>query len=73
MHGPSIQSELIKKVDTLLEEAGYVEAFFFISSLAGGTGSGLGSFLLQLMADRYPEIEFFNICIVPHLTGEVIL
>ncbi|KAM3127338.1 hypothetical protein pb186bvf_020564 [Paramecium bursaria] len=73
VHGPSIQSELIKKVDTLLEEAGYVEAFFFISSLAGGTGSGLGSFLLQLMADRYPEIEFFNICIVPHLTGEVIL
>jgi hypothetical protein len=60
-------------MDTLLEECGYLESLFFISSLAGGTGSGLGSYILEAMADRYPEIELFNICIMPHLTGEVIL
>lgn len=58
--------------DSLLEESGYIESVFFMSSLAGGTGSGLGSYLLELFADRY-DIEFFNICVVPHLTGEVIL
>lgn len=60
-------------MDSLLEECGYLESMFFISSLAGGTGSGVGSYTLELLSDRYPEIEFFNICIVPHLTGEVIL
>lgn len=60
-------------MDGLLEESGYVESMFFISSLAGGTGSGLGSYVLELFADRFPEIEFFNVCVMPHLTGEVIL
>lgn len=41
--------------------------------MAGGTGSGLGSYMMSMLADRYPDIELFNICVVPHLTGEVIL
>lgn len=73
MHGPANQNAVFGIIDTLLEECGYIESFFLISSLAGGTGSGLGSYLLESIADRYPEIELFNICVVPHVTGEVIL
>ncbi len=40
---------------------------------AGGTGSGLGSYLLNLVNDQYPELLKYNVCVVPHLTGEVIL
>ncbi|CAD8148091.1 unnamed protein product [Paramecium octaurelia] len=72
-HGPANKNAILQIMDSLLEECGYLESLFFISSLAGGTGSGLGSYILELMADRYPEIELFNICVMPHLTGEVIL
>jgi tubulin delta len=44
-----------------------------MSSLAGGTGSGLGSCLIEAVADAHPELYRFNMCVVPHLSGEVIL
>lgn len=44
-----------------------------MQSLAGGTGSGMGSFLLDLVDEEFPELNKINICVVPHLTGEVIL
>ena len=39
-------------------EAGYadsLEGFCLTHSIAGGTGSGMGSYLLELLADRYPK------------------
>lgn len=33
-------------MDTLLEKCDYMEGIFLISSLAGGTGSGVGSYVL---------------------------
>jgi len=41
--------------------------------LAGGTGSGLGSYMLELISDDFPELNKINICVAPHITGEVIL
>lgn len=44
-----------------------------MNSLAGGTGSGLGSHLMELLSDEFPSQKKLNVCVVPHLTGEVIL
>jgi len=41
--------------------------------LAGGTGSGLGTFVLSLLNDLYPKTPKFVTCVLPHLSGEVIL
>ena len=32
-----------------------LQAFMLLHSLGGGTGSGLGTYLLQELADVYPE------------------
>ena len=59
-------------MDNLLEKLDNIEGILFLQSLAGGTGSGLGSFLLEDFNDRYKTM-CLNICVVPHLSGEVIL
>lgn len=33
----------------------FVKNFIFISSLAGGTGSGLGTFLIQKIKEKYQK------------------
>lgn len=45
-------------LDMLDREAGYadsLEGFQLSHSIAGGTGSGMGSFLLELISDRFPK------------------
>ncbi len=32
-----------------------IQGFMMLHSIAGGTGSGLGSFLLEALNDRYPK------------------
>ena len=46
---------------------------FILQSLAGGTGSGLGSYVLEQFQDEFEDVSFLNIGVLPHLSGEVIL
>ena len=41
--------------------------------MAGGTGSGLGTYISQLLSDNFSKTPKFIISIMPHLSGEVIL
>lgn len=38
-----------------------------------GTGSGLGSYIVEQLTENYEDIPILNMCVMPHLTGEVIL
>jgi hypothetical protein len=57
-------------------EAGYadsLEGFQLSHSIAGGTGSGMGSFLLELISDRFPKKllqTYRHGCLNPLLTGQ---
>ena len=42
-------------------------------SLAGGTGSGVGSYYTELLRDLYPRTSIINTCVWPFSTGEVTL
>jgi len=37
-----------------------LEGFVLIHSIAGGTGSGMGSFLLEKLNDRFPKKNSFK-------------
>ena len=53
--GESFQEDIIDMID---REAGYsdsLEGFTLAHSIAGGTGSGMGSYLLEALNDRYPK------------------
>lgn len=49
------QETLFDLLDREVESCGNLEGFFLCHSIAGGTGSGMGSFLLELINDRYPK------------------
>lgn len=34
-------------------------------SLGGGTGSGVGTYMLKLLHDLYPKICRFSVCVFP--------
>ena len=39
--------------------------------MAGGTGSGLGSFAMGVLRDLYPNTPIFACCVLPFREGEV--
>jgi tubulin delta len=73
VHGPSVKEELEKVLRRVVEPEDYINSFVQLQSLAGGTGSGVGTYMLTLLDDLYPKIPKFVGCVLPHLSGEVIL
>ena len=44
-----------------------------IHSVAGGTGSGLGTHITEAVCDEYPDVTRLNIAITPYHFGEVVV
>ena len=53
--GEKCQDEILDMIDREADGSDSLEGFVMTHSAAGGTGSGLGSFLLEAMNDRYPK------------------
>ena len=53
--GDSVQEEIFDIIDREVDGSDSLEGFMLLHSIAGGTGSGLGSYLLERMNDRYPK------------------
>ena len=41
-----------------------------LHSLTGGTGSGLGSHLVESIRDAYPLAHVMSVAIAPHISGD---
>ncbi|PKY08903.1 gamma tubulin [Aspergillus campestris IBT 28561] len=53
--GEHVQEEIFDMIDREADGSDSLEGFMFLHSIAGGTGSGLGSFILERMNDRFPK------------------
>jgi tubulin gamma len=53
--GESVQDEVIDMIDREADGSDSLEGFMLLHSIAGGTGSGLGSFMLERLNDRFPK------------------
>ena len=53
--GEKCQDDIIEMLDREADGSDSLEGFVLTHSTAGGTGSGLGSFLLEALNDRYPK------------------
>jgi tubulin epsilon len=49
------------------------QSFFVLHSLGGGTGSGVGSFIIQMMEERFPELFRFVVPVFPSEDDDVIV
>ena len=53
--GEKCQDEIIEMIDREADGSDSLEGFVMTHSIAGGTGSGFGYFLLEALNDRYPK------------------
>jgi tubulin delta len=70
----SVQDGFNEKImDALRREAenwDYYEGTVMVHSIAGGTGSGLGSRLMEEFKDQYSKAKLVNVVVWPHPSGE---
>ena len=50
-----VQEELMEMIDREADGSESLEGFLVCHSIAGGTGSGMGSFLLERLNDHFPK------------------
>ena len=62
-------SEVIRKT---VEKCDCLQSFFCIHSMGGGTGSGLGTYVLGLLQDEYPDVFRFVTAVYPSADDDVI-
>jgi len=54
------------------ERCDSLQCFFLMHSLGGGTGSGLGTYILEELKDLYPEVFRFVTCVSPSKDDDVV-
>ncbi|RCI13312.1 hypothetical protein L249_1036 [Ophiocordyceps polyrhachis-furcata BCC 54312] len=53
--GEAVCEDIMEMIDREADGSDSLEGFMMLHSIAGGTGSGLGSFLLERLNDRFPK------------------
>ena len=54
--GPRHRAELVEAARNALEQCESPQAFLLVASAGGGTGSGVGSYLTELLRDEFPSL-----------------
>ena len=72
-HGKRVSSRIIELLRKQLEKCDIVDGIMVYQSLAGGTGSGVGSRLLQQIRESFPKTTIMSSVVLPRISGEVIL
>lgn len=65
-----VQEEVFDMVDREADGSDSLEGFVLTHSIAGGTGSGMGSYLLENINDRYPKKLIQTYSVFPMLSTE---
>lgn len=72
VYGPAYRDALADNVRRCLEACESPQSFFMINSSGGGTGSGVGSYMLEFLADAHPELYRFCVPVFPSETDDVV-
>ncbi|KAF2140564.1 uncharacterized protein K452DRAFT_359615, partial [Aplosporella prunicola CBS 121167] len=73
--GESVHEEVMDMIDREADGSDSLEGFMLLHSIAGGTGSGLGSFLLERLNDRFPKklIQTYSVFPDTQNAGDVVV
>ncbi|SOV14511.1 delta tubulin, putative [Plasmodium sp. gorilla clade G2] len=74
VHGKNICEDFINILNKEFEKnesKENIDNILLFHSLAGGSGSGLSSYISYILKDEYPKKNIFNICILPYIFGEI--
>ncbi|XP_020863843.1 tubulin epsilon chain isoform X1 [Phascolarctos cinereus] len=70
--GSQYQDQIVEKLRQTAEHCDCLQCFFIIHSMGGGTGSGLGTFILNVLEDEFPEVYRFVTSVFPSGEDDVI-
>ncbi|KAL2095757.1 hypothetical protein ACEWY4_007905 [Coilia grayii] len=73
VHGPKHEEVVQDLVRKEVEQCDRLTGILTMMSLAGGTGSGMGTYITQCLRDTYPHTSILNHVTWPYNTGEVIV
>ncbi|KAM7413386.1 hypothetical protein PAMA_020669 [Pampus argenteus] len=73
VHGPRHREAVEELVRREVERCDSLAGLMAIMSVAGGTGSGVGTYVTQCLRDIYPKSFILNHLTWPYGTGEVIV
>lgn len=72
--GEKYHEEIMDMIDREADGSDSMEGFVLCHSIAGGTGSGMGSYLLERLGDRYPKKLVQTYSVFPQQeTGDVVV
>lgn len=71
-YGYQYKEKIANVIRKAAEECDCLQCFFCIHSMGGGTGSGVGTFVLRLLEDEYPNIYRFVTAVYPSNDDDVI-
>ncbi|KAF8737130.1 hypothetical protein AX14_013408 [Amanita brunnescens Koide BX004] len=72
--GERLYEEVMEMIDREAEGSDSLEGFMLMHSIAGGTGSGLGSFVLERLNDKFPKKLIQTYSVFPNAQeGDVVV
>eukprot|EP00158_Paraphelidium_tribonemae_P000509 Partr_v1_DN22661_c0_g1_i1_m5251 putative Tubulin is the major constituent of microtubules. It binds two moles of GTP, one at an exchangeable site on the beta chain and one at a non-exchangeable site on the alpha chain (By similarity) len=69
-YGQMFGDEIMESVRKEAEFCDSLQSFLMCQSMGGGTGSGLGSFVVEQLADSFPDVLRFVSAVIPAADGE---
>ncbi|XP_030754001.1 tubulin delta chain-like [Sitophilus oryzae] len=66
-----VVSEVLNSVRKEIEKCDFLTSFLNLYSLSGGTGSGVGSYIIEKLRNEYPKKIIINCAVLPYVKGEV--
>lgn len=70
-NGPKVVKQIEELLRLQFERADSVDGILITMSVAGGTGSGVGTLLTRFMRENYPQKTLVNHLVWPYRQGEV--
>ncbi|MBN3326732.1 TBE protein, partial [Atractosteus spatula] len=72
VYGCTYREQIVENLRKAAEHCDCLQCFFVIHSMGGGTGSGLGTFVLNLLEDEFPEVYRIVTSVYPSAEDDVI-
>ncbi|XP_049819934.1 tubulin delta chain-like [Aethina tumida] len=72
VNGRTLKSQILDAVRSEIEKCDYLTSILNILSSSGGTGSGLGSYIIECLRNEYPTKNITNTIILPYMKGEIV-
>ncbi|KAJ2993313.1 Tubulin epsilon chain [Globomyces sp. JEL0801] len=71
-YGNEFNDSILNTLQKELEFCDSLQSFILLQSLGGGTGSGLGSYITELIRNEFPNVYSFNTGIIPSINDDVV-